>query len=89
MAIGSGRRGELGGVIIRFIRIDPMNELDIEEISLGTDESYFANFKIDWDSTVSMLLKASDEFWEGLNLLECVMTDEYFNLLPLEGTHLV
>ena len=47
MAIGSGRRGELGGVIIRFIRIDPMNELDIEEISLGTDESYFANFKID------------------------------------------
>ena len=47
MAIGFGRRGELGGVIIRFIRIDPMNELDIEEISLGTDESYFANFKID------------------------------------------
>lgn len=45
---------------MRLIRVDPLNEEDIEEIGLGTAESYFANFKIDKESTTRTLLHACD-----------------------------
>lgn len=60
MAIGGLRSRNLGGVILRYIRIDPMNEADIEEISLGTEESYFANFRIDSQASIFILLRACD-----------------------------